>query len=64
MKKDFPCLCGHECKDHEVWLRDPAYPNHVLLGPCQLGLDCECDVFRPDNLKYLEDIRESKLKHK
>ena len=57
MKKDFPCKCGHRCEDHEIWLKDPEEPNRMLLGECMYFSSCDCNVFRPDNLKFLEDKR-------
>lgn len=57
LENNYPCVCGHERKYHH----DYDGSCHLPL-PCWYGLDTkqidkfctECRIYRPDNLRYLE----------
>ena len=66
MVEDFPCECGHSEKIH----LKPIL-NNTVSGYCDhtskfktndRGLkgkrfyDCECEFYRPSNLRYLEEL--------
>jgi len=53
LNKDFPCRCGHAQKLHNFngdWLFQCA--GLVRTN----GSICPCQVFRPDNLAFIEKL--------
>ncbi len=53
LSRDFPCKCGHEQRLHNF--------NGDWMIQCYGGLIegfgyCECQIFRPDNLKFIERL--------
>ena len=64
-KKKFKCICGHKEEHHNF------DPDSAFFGCCEKfiatyneitggegAINCDCDEFRPDNLKYLEELSE------
>jgi hypothetical protein len=58
---DFLCTCGHERKYHADRLFEQP---HILKSDCFFMMEggslCECLNFKSDNLKYLEQLYESR----
>jgi len=48
---DYPCQCGHAKINHPLGVYLDLGYNKTRCGV----LDCLCDKFNPDNLKYLEN---------
>jgi hypothetical protein len=65
MKDNFPCKCGHYFVEHErgkwpEFREDKDMQNGCFVTVDLLGAYCPCMEYKPDNLKYLEKIYESK----
>jgi hypothetical protein len=62
---DFPCICGHEKDCHDrvlvnMWCRK-CYSLYIDNKKSNGNLK-PMHVYKPDNLKYLESLYESKHK--
>ena len=51
----FHCICGHDGEDHEENEDSP-----LCVGCVNSGQDVMWHKFIPDNLKYLEQLSESR----
>lgn len=71
VSKTFPCKCGHPWKLHD-WAGIPIGDEYCngqennarTVDGYSLSWRCQCMMFVPDNLKYLEqcDKKRGKLK--
>jgi hypothetical protein len=52
-KSKIPCKCGHSRINHLI------LPQDIIYVPCAVWT-CECEDYKPDNLKYLENEYEQK----
>jgi hypothetical protein len=50
------CLCGHKSINHEVEMhKDTVFMHDVIIFKvCGSKRFCMCEMYRRDNLKYLE----------
>ena len=60
---DFPCVCGHPKSEHDmtvILINDDNYCNACsLIGGRDLrGMSLCFHKYKPDNLKYLEQLNE------
>ncbi len=50
---DYPCVCGHLAGQH-------AMEKSNIFKMCLMDYisttPCNCDDYKPDNLRYLEDL--------
>lgn len=62
---NFPCKCGHleidhPSEDRDYVVCDGCFLSNRVVGVKQLNR-IDCEKYIPDNLKYLEQIYESKF---
>lgn len=71
--RKFPCQCGHPWTLHD-WAAESIgdefcngygeeYPSNIVED-YKLESHCQCELFVPDNLRYLEDCLKKKGKGK
>lgn len=66
---NFPCICGHDRSNHNMQdnysvKKACYYPNLDIPRALNLFpqlIDCPCNWFKLDNLKYLEQKYEKNL---
>jgi hypothetical protein len=56
MNNKFPCICGHLKSQHNWFVFNYEYDN-----ACDYCYE-RCLEYKPDNLKYLEQIYSNKVK--
>jgi len=59
MNLNYPCICGHEYKFHNFAMT-PYFCNKCYKLAFGKTTGVGCQNYVPDNLKYLENLNESR----